>query len=875
MENVSLHDLFIYAAVLGLSVITFFAFLKIGVRKIARASTARPVPIFVLSVVLVGALGVGMKNLALEPDVKVLLPEKLPARTVFDRIEQLFGGVDTAYICVTANRGTIWDPHVLERTREISRALKSSPYVDSVLSITETKAISSDQDMMTVSSIVPDGYDFTAPGAARAVRQTALKNELLYRRLVSEDERSALIVASVNLHQEVIGKDGKKTSVWIGDKDLCERVPGDPDRPTLLNIVDKYDDPAYTLTVTGFPYLRYNIWLQMASDMKLFLVLGIVVMLAFLYASFRTLRGMLLPLTVVLLGLAASFGFMGWMHEKITLPFLIMGPMLIAIAHNYGTQLIAKYYEDVQEASQPFTRESIRDISQNCIISIGAPVLISAVTVIVGFVTMISHPIRGLAMLGFFSAFGIIVSFILTIVLTPAILSLLNIPDLLVKKSHGEKTDRVLERISRFTIERRTGMLLGSVALAALCLCFIPRIEADANIMNHFPRSSKIAQDADFISDSFGGYSTLNVLLEATHPVADDAPDDGPLKNPGVLKWMEGFQRYAMGLKDPRTGTPLIGDALSLADFVSYMNRVMQNDPNEYRVPGTRNLIAQYLLSYESQSAGDLESLVDFKYNRAQIVVRLPDMSTPRLHALIASLKGYIDEHPNRDVRVSFGGAVEINAELGTMIVEGQIWSLALSVAIIIVCYMIFFRSFAAGLLAAVPLACAITIVFGLMGFLGIPLDYITATLTGISIGAGTDYTAYFLWRLRERASAHGDLYRGYVDTMTSIGKGIVYNGLSVVVGFFVFLLSNFIPLRFFGFLISFSILACIVSTLTVLPVVIFLVKPKFLLEDAAERGKYLVQVPVRLANRERAEGPVLGPYPDSARLGAEYRDLQ
>jgi hypothetical protein len=82
---------------------------------------------------------------------------------------------------------------------------------------------------------------------------------------------------------------------------------------------------------------------------------------------------------------------------------------------------------------------------------------------------------------------------------------------------------------------------------------------------------------------------------------------------------------------------------------------------------------------------------------------------------------------------------------------------------------------------------------------------------------------------LRERSRVRGNIEEGYIDTMTSIGKGIVYNGFSVVVGFFVFLFGNFLPIRFFGFLVSFSILACIVSTLTILPVVVFMVKPKFL----------------------------------------------
>ena len=869
------NDVIIYSVVFALSFITFYTFLKIGVKKIADTVTAKPLRFISISLIIVGILGIGIKNLALEPDTKVLLPEKIPARTTFDKIEQLFGGVDTVYFCVTAKNGTVWDPHILSQIHGISKKLKTSPYVDKIMSITETKSISNKDDIMEVTNIIPEDMTLIKPEDVDKIRNNAKANDVLFKRLISPDEKSALIVASVNLHTQVTSADGRKSYRWIQDKDLCARLADKPDEPTLLNIMDKYNDPAYKLTLTGFPYLRYNIWMQMASDMKLFLILGIIVMLAFLYASFRTLRGMLLPLIVVLLSVTASFGFMGWMREKITLPFLIMGPMLIAIAHNYGTQLIAKYYEDVQDARGHLTREDVKHIAGKGIISIGAPVLISAITVIVGFVTMITHPVRGLAMLGFFCAFGIIAAFILTILFHTAILSYISVPQMLIDKPHGTKTDKVLKAVAQFTINRKIEMLAGVLFLAALCVYFIPKIEADANVMNQFSKSSSIYKDAEFISDNFGGYSTLNVLLEATHPVANDSPEDGPIKNPGILKWMEGFQKYALEQTDPKTNKKLIGDALSMSDFISYMNRIMKNDPNENRVPDSRNLIAQYLLSYENQSSGEFASLVDYKYNKAQIIVRLPDMSSPRLHVLIAHLKQYIKDHPNREIQVTFGGAVEINAELGTMIVDGQIWSLTLSVIIIIICYMIFFRSFIAGLIAAVPLFCAITLVFGIMGALHIPLDYITATLTGISIGVGTDYTAYFLWRLRERSRARGNLEAGYIDTMTSIGKGIVYNGFSVVVGFFVFFFSNFIPIRFFGFLISFSILACIVSTLTILPVVIFMVKPKFLMQRATERHEGLEGL-MRMPKQEpQPEAVKISEYPYGAPLERGYREDQ
>ena len=824
------NEIIIFSTVFILSFITFYVFLKVGVKKIAAMVTARPVFYIAISLIIVAVLGIGIKNLTLEPDMKVLLPDNMASVQSFDRIEQLFGGLETVYVCVTAKNGTIWDAHILSRIHEMSKKIKTSPNVDRILSITEMKSITNKDDMMEVSSIVPEDANEIRPEDVAGIRNKVKENDLASKRLISPDEKSAIIVAQINMHVEETKPNGTKTTRVVQDMEFCEPTPGNPDKPTFDNIMNQFTDPAYKITVTGFPYIRYNLWIQMAADLKVFLILGVVVMLAFLYASFRTLRGMLLPLIVVLLSVIASFGFMGWMKEKITLPFVIMGPMLIAIAHNYGTQLIAKYYEDVQAAHGRLSKDDVKQIAGHGIVSIGAPVFISAITVIIGFVTMISHPIRGLALLGFFCAFGIIAAFNLTILFHTAILSYISVPKMLLKKNHGAATDRFLKAVAEYTIKRKSGMLAAVLILALCCGYFIPKIKVDANMMNQFPKKSTTYRDAQFITDNFGGYSTLNILIEAVHSVAADSPEDGPMKDPAILKWMEGFEKYVLEQKDPRTNEKLVGDALSMSDLVSYMNRIMKNDPKENRVPDTRNLIAQYLLSYENQSSGEFGGLVDYKYNNAQMVIRLPDMSTPRLKAITDQLKTYLKDHPNPDIRVSFSGPAEINAEVGNMIVEGQLWSLSLSVILIVICYMIFFRSFAAGMVAVVPLLCAIVLVFGIMGVMHIPLDYITATLTGISIGAGTDYTAYFLWRLRERSRLRDSLEDGYVDTMTSIGKGIMYNGFSVVVGFFVFFFSNFIPMRFFGFLVSFSIFACIISTLTILPVVIFMTKPAFLM---------------------------------------------
>ena len=121
--NIS-NEVIIYSTVFILSFITFYVFLKIGVRKIAAMVTARPVFYITTSLIIVAVLGIGIKNLTLEPDIKVLLPENMASVRTFDRIEQLFGGLETVYVSVTAKNGTVWDAHILSRIH--AEAIESS-----------------------------------------------------------------------------------------------------------------------------------------------------------------------------------------------------------------------------------------------------------------------------------------------------------------------------------------------------------------------------------------------------------------------------------------------------------------------------------------------------------------------------------------------------------------------------------------------------------------------------------------------------------------------------------------------------------------------------------------------------------------------------
>jgi len=182
----------------------------------------------------------------------------------------------------------------------------------------------------------------------------------------------------------------------------------------------------------------------------------------------------------------------------------------------------------------------------------------------------------------------------------------------------------------------------------------------------------------------------------------------------------------------------------------------------------------------------------------------------------------------DEDVRL-VGGFGLILSEIAHRIVSGQFLSLSLAILVVGILIMILFRSVTAGLISAIPLGLSIMILFGLMGIFHIELNIATAMLSSIMIGVGVDYTIHFLWRYRQERENGFVPKEAVKKTLTTTGRGIVFNAFSVIIGFIVLLFSSFMPVKFFGFLVVVSIFSCLIGALILIPALCLVLKPKFL----------------------------------------------
>jgi hypothetical protein len=275
---------------------------------------------------------------------------------------------------------------------------------------------------------------------------------------------------------------------------------------------------------------------------------------------------------------------------------------------------------------------------------------------------------------------------------------------------------------------------------------------------------------------------------------------------------------------------PDVGETTSIAKVVKEMNQALNNDDPAFEViPDTLGKVAELFFLYEmSGDPEDFERMVDMNYNHALLTARVNSSSTKAISSVVDFTEAEMAKSPEGPLKM-VGGFGPILSELADAIVTGQVLSLGISLLAVGLFVGLAFRSFGAGVLASIPLGLALMLLFGIMGWLQFDLNISTVMLSSIMIGVGVDYTIHFLWRYRkERAQGREPKDAIYV-TLTTSGRGIVFNALSVVIGFAVLMISTFIPVKFFGLLVMVSISACLVGALALLPALVLIIRPRFL----------------------------------------------
>lgn len=748
-----------------------------------------PWKVIAVTLVITVAFGIFIPQINMVTDFREYLSSDNEAIKAVNEAEEKYGSASVLQVSIKPDEGIIFKKDILERIKGLRENIAGLEGVKSVEGPLNSQIIVGKENSIVVGPAAPGGNVPTSQSEMDAYREKLLESKLLEDRVVSGSGDAAAL--SVELKAGVNIKE-------VGTE--------------VRNIVKNYEGPE-AVELAGQPYLNSAFSEAITNDLMVLLPLVFLAIIVVLYVTFRSPRGVFLPLLVVALSITWTVGLMALTDIPFTMVSFILPVILAAVGSAYSIHVLNSYYE---WAEKGFTE---KETIVKTIKSMYSPVTMTGLTTAAGFLSLISAFLIPERQFGIFAALGVMIAVLLSLTLVPAILSLLSfqekkeLPGFLATLT--PLTDRVTSSFGRFVAERNK-LVVGIFFL--FLLVFIGgamTLQVNTSYTAIIGKDSKMTAGMNSMDENFAGSQQLLVEI--------DTGRKNGLKDPEVLQQMNEFQEWLKNKEGLR-----INKTASIVNIVKELNQKFHGgNPDYYKVPDNQQLVSQLLLLFSFQG-GSMGRLALGDYSAGEITGLYSQSTSSEIDELVKSVSNYLDENfSSLDARMV--GSTKVQQEMSDKVVSSQVISLATTIVVAGLIVGIIMTSFSAGLISLVPLVSAVAINFGIMGFAGIPLNLVNLIVSSIMIGIGIDYAIHLLERFQQEYEADRDNLEIFSTVLRTTGKGIFANAMALAFGFAVIGLSTFSSITTVGFLLSMAMMVSMISTFTVIPAVLFLFKPKLL----------------------------------------------
>jgi hypothetical protein len=762
------------------------------IRKLTSFSVDHPWLVIGLTVLVTLGFGFQLPRITTDTDPKHMLPITSPVRQYNDQVEREFGlHADNLAVGIVNERGVV-NRDTLSHIAELTRQIQKIPgvVVRDVTSLTTIDNVSVEDGNVVVGPLLA-GIPSSEAGLEH-LRKMLRDNPLLLNRVISTDGKATAIYVPIESNAN-----GKQ----IADN-IRELLPKDP-------AGDHY-------FLAGDPISRDTFGAEMFRQMGLFSPIAGLVMCIALWLMFRSAALVLANMAVAMIGIIWSMGlFIG-----LGFPVHIMSSMspvfLMAIATD-SVHIFNEFYFRYGEV-----RDKRRAVLET-MAAVGRPVVLSDVTTAVGFASLAIGSIVPVRVFGLLVGFGSLVILLMSFTLVPAILILMR-EDRIAAAAQRERTSDqegspLLARLGNFCIQHTKIIVVAGCVLLALAAAGLSRIRVNNNMVHWFKAGSEIRIADRELNRHLGGTSTAYLVVQSQR--------ENAMHDPAMLRAIEGLQRELE--KDP-----LVGNTFSVVDYVKRINRVLHNDdPAFERVPDSATEIAQYLFLFSmSAKASDLNNVVDYPFQKANLWLNLKSWDAGVMRGVIARAEAHLKSRPlPEEATVRPAGIAYFNMVWNDEVLWGMVTSFMAGLGLVLLLLVLETRSLLWGTLSFLPLFFTIAVIYGIVGLAGKDFDMPVAVLSTLSLGLAIDFAVHFVGRFQLRYQERSRLEDSLVWTVARPGKGIFRNAVLFALGFLVMVFADLTPYISVGVLMAAIMLLSSVASVVYLPVLIRIFRRPLLLQ--------------------------------------------
>ena len=714
--------------------------------------------------------GYQVRNISIDSDVINSLNDNDPTARLYQTVGVEFGGNEIGMIALETDE--VFTAEVIRHVKEITDSIRYTAGVSTVTSITDILDIKSSEWGIEIGQLI-DEYNLPVEQhELDTLKEYVLSSDLYKGAIVSEDATATLIMFNL-LH------DADKQAVA---REIKAKIEG-------MNLPE-------SLYFGGLPFLLNDVTHLILSDIFWLLPVTFLIIALFLFLSFRSFRGIVLPIITAGISVVWTLGLMALMDYELTIASSYMPVVLLAVGSAYTIHVVNSFeYSRSVDKKQALLKALTYTI---------VPVLLASLTTIVGFISFVfGSYLQMIREFGIFTAAGTFFALLLSIFFVPALISAFSI-----KGKRSETDDRNEKNIlNRLIIKplvsivvrhpRYTLTIWGLLLLISIAGIFL--IKTSVNITSYFKKDNPTRITEDLMQRKFGGSLPVYVVFE------------GDIRSPEVLRAMILTEKYMK--EDPN-----ISVTQSVADLVEQMNDAMGEGK---RIPDNKAKIEQLWFLLDGQDI--MSQLVSDGLDKGIIQSKFASIETEMIDAFTKKMDKYISENSSDNCHIEFTGIPSIYFKLNNSLIKSQYSSLIIAVILVLVIVGIIMKSPLKGIFTTIPIIVTILMLLGFMGITGIPLDIATVLVGSIALGIGIDYSIHVISGFNNHLKENGDAEKALESTIKVSGKAVIVNAASVTAGFLVLLFCQMVPFQHFGLLIAISMLVSSIGSITLLPVLLIL----------------------------------------------------
>ncbi|HHT37384.1 MAG TPA: RND family transporter [Firmicutes bacterium] len=746
-------------------------FKSIFEKTLPRFAVKYPWLVLIVFVLVTGFFGYQLTNIYVDTDVTKLTTGSEEETRAIETAARDFTVGDPLYLIL---KGDMNDPQVLQKANNLISEIRGHKDVFEVISPFDTSYFGLAGFMVQSIPVAPQVPATEAEVKAFRQRLAQSPNG---KRMISADSEAMLIELYIYGSYSSRGKRAVKelekllTTEWGSDQ----------------------------FNMTGTSYITHAMDQSIRRDAFVLFPIAALIVVIVLILSFRSWLGFLIPGATVLVSMVITMGLMAWLDFPITLVSVIMPVILIVIGSADGIHILHKYQEELGRNSA-----SKNEIVARVMEKMVPPCTMTSVTTAVGLISLRTSTVIPVKDFGTFSGIGVMVAYVFTLLGIPALLAVFPEPKRLSREAKQETYwDTIfLAKLARWVMRHSKTVAVIGTAVFVIMALGLPRITVEANIARYFRKSSDAAEGIRVYEQYFGGSQQVLIVVD-THQA------QGAL-NPQFLPTIDELEQYAQTV-------PLVTHTWSMASLARDLSPDGQLQPN--LVPLAYQQLPRTLTSvFVSRN----------QQQKAMIYAWLRSSDTTQLANNLISLETGLKERLPEGYTVTVSGLPKIIQHHMQRFSESQVSSVLWSTLAVLALLIIFTRSFLEGCISVIPLIFTIVINFGVMGWLGLPLDAATVLIGSIAIGMGIDYSIHYISRVNSEVKAGKNLMDACEIAISTAGHAIMINAATLIAGFLMLCFSTFSILMVFGVLMALAMGISCIATVTVLPVMLQILRNKF-----------------------------------------------